>query len=131
MKERPTFYVKKRMILMCDFGRMGFIAPEMTKHRRVVVLRVFGPTALIVPLSATQPQLIRTHHAVIEPSLYQSITVRVWVKGDALTHVSLTRLGRVNIRLRSPERLNYQDFRRVLVSVSHATGVNGLTRVTD
>jgi uncharacterized protein YifN (PemK superfamily) len=132
MNQRQTFYPKKRMILMCDFDQLGFIPPEMTKTRRVVVLRAFERTALVVPLSATEPRTIRPYHAVIDSGDYASLTVRVWAKCDALTHVSLGRLQPVIVRGRSfAERLSEQDFRRVLESVTHATGLTALTAVQD
>src|SRR4030088_1614738 len=99
MTPHRAFYVKKRMILMCDFDRAGFVAPEMTKCRRVVVLRAFGTIALVVPLSATAPRFVRPYHAPIEAKLYQSLTARVWAKCDAITHVSIRRLMPVAARV--------------------------------
>jgi uncharacterized protein YifN (PemK superfamily) len=98
MADRPPFYAKKRMILMCDFDRGGFLPPEMVKRRRVVVLRVFAQIAIVVPLSATEPKPLRSFHSAIYPAGYHAITVPVWAKADTLAHVSLGRLDRVNVR---------------------------------
>ena len=131
MSRRHVFYLKKRLILMCDFDRGGFLAPEMVKRRRVVVLRVFGRIALCVPLSATEPVPLRSFHAPIAPGGYHAITVPVWAKADTLAHVSLERLDRVNIRGKNyTERMRDEDFRRVLVAVAHATGTVTLTPST-
>jgi len=122
------FYPKKRMILMCDFDRGGFIPPEMVKRRRAVVLRVFGRIALVVPISATEPRPAMLYHAALDPTAYASITARVWAKADTLAHVAIDRLDRVNVRGNNyTERLTADDFRRVLVAVAHATGTIALT----
>jgi uncharacterized protein YifN (PemK superfamily) len=128
MGDRRAFFPKRRMVLMCDFARGGFVPPEMVKRRRVVVLRVFGRTALVVPLSATPPLVLKPYHAQIEPTWYNAVTVPVWAKADTLTHVALDRLDRVNVRGRNyTERLTEHDFMRVLSAVSHATGTFALT----
>jgi uncharacterized protein YifN (PemK superfamily) len=131
MGDRRPFYPKKRMILMCDFERGGFVAPEMVKRRRVIVLRVFGRLALVVPLSATEPVPLRPFHAAIEPAGYHSVTVPVWAKADTLAHVSLERLDRVNVLGKNKtERIRVEDFERVLIAVAHATGTITLTPIT-
>ena len=131
MIERRSFYPKKRMILMCDFDRGGFMPPEMVKRRRVVVLRVFGRIALVVPLSASEPRPLRAFHAAIVPTGYRTITVPVWAKADTIVaHVSLERFDRVNVRGENhTERLHARDFERVLVAVAYATGTMALTSV--
>jgi len=122
MRDR-TFHVKKRMVLICDLDRAGFTQPEMTKRRRVVVLRVFGPTALVVPLSATEPRRIRGHHVRIAALPYASLTVDVWAKCSMMTHVSVDRLNRVRIQGRElTEQLTINDFRRVLAGAAFAIG---------
>jgi uncharacterized protein YifN (PemK superfamily) len=124
MRER-TFHVKKRMVLICDFDAVGFKQPEMTKRRRVVVLRVFGPIALIVPLSATEPHRIQRHHVHIFALPYASLTADVWAKCSMLTHVSVDRLNRVRLRGRElTEQLRFDDFRRVLVGAAFAIGAH-------
>jgi uncharacterized protein YifN (PemK superfamily) len=132
MNTRRAFYPKNRMILMCDFDRGGFIAPEMVKRRRVIVLRVFGRIALVVPLSTTTPVPVEAFHAPIDISPYDSITKPVWAKCDAIAHVALDRLDRVNVRGKYlTERLNQDDFNRVLIAVAHATGTIALTATTN
>jgi uncharacterized protein YifN (PemK superfamily) len=122
------FHPKKRMILMCDFGRGGFAPPEMVKRRRIVVLRVFPRLALVVPLSATEPTPERTYHAKVEPAGYRTLTVPVWAKADTLAHVSLERLDRVNVQgTNLTEKMRPSDFERTLLAVAHATGTVDLT----
>ena len=123
MGDRTAFHLKRRMIVMCDFDRIGFKKPEMTKRRRVVVLRIFWPIALVVPLSATEPRPIRLYHAQIEAATYRSLAVRVWAKCNMITHVYVGRLESVqNLRRNVPERLTNEDFQRILVAVGYATG---------
>ena len=118
---RPRFYITKRMILMCDFDWYGAKPPEMTKRRRVIVVGLFGPTALVVPLSATVPSKLKRHHVFIEARRYASIGVNVWAKCNMLTHVSLARLDRVAARgYRSAECLTRDDYRRVLAGIAFA-----------
>src|ERR1700730_19288920 len=81
MRQPDSFHPRKRTILICDFDRIGFVQPEMTKRRRVVVLRTFGPIALIVPLSATVPRSIRPYHTFIEARPYASLTTSVVATG--------------------------------------------------
>jgi uncharacterized protein YifN (PemK superfamily) len=123
MRQSDSFHPRKRTILLCDFDRIGFAPPEMTKRRRIVVLRTFGPIALIVPLSATAPRPIRPYHTLIDGGPYASLSTSVWAKCNMLTHVAITRLERVRAlgRLHS-ERLGLQDFRRILNCVAHAAG---------
>jgi uncharacterized protein YifN (PemK superfamily) len=119
------------MILICDFDRGGFLPPEMVKRRRVVVLRVFGRIALVVPLSATEPKPLRSFHTAIHHLGYHAITVPVWAKADTLAHVSLERLDRVSVRGKNyTERVRADDFQRLLVAVAHATGTIALTQAT-
>ncbi|HEX3467409.1 MAG TPA: type II toxin-antitoxin system PemK/MazF family toxin [Candidatus Elarobacter sp.] len=117
----PAFSIIKRMIVMCDFDRNGAKPPEMTKRRRVVVVSAFGPTALVVPLSATKPRKLKRHHVFIEARGYTSIGVDVWAKCNMLTHVSLERLDRVAINgYRRIEYLERSDFNRVLTGIAFA-----------
>ena len=105
MRRGGAFHPKKRMILMCDFDRLGFVRP--------------------VPLSATEPRPIRPCHMVIDVGHYESLTARIWAKCDMLTHVSLNRLDRVKLHGKTfTERLDHRDFHRILVCVAHATGTN-------
>jgi uncharacterized protein YifN (PemK superfamily) len=107
---------------MCDFDRGGFLPPEMVKRRRVVILRAFTRTAVVVPLSATQPRQSRSYHAAIDPSQYSTITAPVWAIADAIVHVGFKRLSPVTRGMNHVERLTSDDFNRVLIAVAHATG---------
>ncbi|MBV8368636.1 MAG: type II toxin-antitoxin system PemK/MazF family toxin [Candidatus Eremiobacteraeota bacterium] len=121
---RRLFYPKRRMILMCDFDRGGFMPPERVKRRRVVVLRIFGRIAIVVPLSAAQPREPQPYYASLDPTRYSSITVPVWAKANAITHVAFERLDRVRLRgYNYTELLTAGDFKRVLLAVAHATGI--------
>lgn len=118
---RPGFYIAKRMILMCEFDRYGAKPPEMTKKRRVIVIGLFGPTALVVPLSASAPSKVKRHHVFIEARQYASIGVDVWAKCNMLTHVSLARLDRVAAKgHRRAECLTRDDYSRVLAGIAFA-----------
>ncbi len=107
---------------MCDFDRGGFMPPEMVKRRRVVILRAFTRTAIVVPLSATQPRESRSYYAPLHPSQYSTITAPVWAIADAIAHVGLKRLSPVTRGMNHVERLTTDDFNRVLIAVAHATG---------
>jgi mRNA interferase MazF len=66
-----TFVPDAGDVLMCDF--IGFIAPEMTKVRRVIVLSprsrdVFPGTYLVVPVSKTPPSRPEPHHHEFRPA---------------------------------------------------------------
>lgn len=76
-------------ILICDFS--GFVEPEMTKRRPVIVVsrKIASRPNLctIVPLSTTEPKVILPMHYLLEldtllPSPYNSR--QQWVKGDML-----------------------------------------------
>jgi uncharacterized protein YifN (PemK superfamily) len=122
---KPAFHVAKRTILMYDFDEAGFRRPQMTKRRRVIVLRVFAPTALVVPLSATVPPRIGRHHVRIEAARYVSLGFDVWAKCDMLTHVPLDRLFRVRTYgTKQAECLTPEDFERVLRGIASAIGID-------
>jgi mRNA interferase MazF len=60
-------------VLMCDFS--GFVPPEMTKNRHVVVLSprsrtILRGTYLVVPISKTCPYAPREHHCEFRPGSY-------------------------------------------------------------
>lgn len=83
--EHPT----QGTILVCDFS--GFIEPEMTKRRPVIVVsrKIDSRPNLctIVPLSTTEPKVILPMHylLVIDPPLpYPYNSRQHWVKGDML-----------------------------------------------
>lgn len=89
-------------ILLCDFR--GSIRPEMEKTRPVVVLtpRTISQhtrTVTIVPLSTTDPKIIRAYHVrVTMPDLlHPHWAQECWAKCDMLATVSFARLGFLKI----------------------------------
>lgn len=87
---------------MCDFS--GYIAPEMVKMRRVVVISPRNPgarLALVVPISATKPHhLLPIHVELPGQAVYRCFdgADRVWVKADLIAHVRFERLDRVRVQ---------------------------------
>jgi mRNA-degrading endonuclease toxin of MazEF toxin-antitoxin module len=80
-----TFVPDAGDVLMCDF--IGFIAPEMTKVRRVIVLSprsrdVIPGTYLVVPVSKTPPSRPEPHHHEFPPRGYDFFDhgQSVWAK---------------------------------------------------
>jgi len=76
-----TFVPDSGDVLMCDF--IGFIAPEMTKVRRVIVLSprsrdVFPGTYLVVPVSKTPPSRPEPHHHEFRPRGYDFFDQGQW-----------------------------------------------------
>ena len=90
---------KPGVFLLCDFK--GFIEPEMTKKRPVIVIST--PTlhgegnrlATIVPLSTTAPNPIREYHFQIKdmPLIPYYDSPIAWVKCDMVYTVSFDRLS--------------------------------------
>ena len=88
------------MVLICDYDT-GFMPPEMTKKRRVVII---SPKSLnnrgicsVVPLSTTQPDPILPVHVKFEPGAYRFVAqdTATWAKCDMLATVALKRLDRL------------------------------------
>src|SRR5450432_2925614 len=97
-----TFVPDAGDVLMCDFT--GFIKPEMTKVRRVVILsprsRVSFPgTYLVVPISRTPPSSPEPYHCEFKARSYQFFdqVESVWAKANMVTCVASHRLDRVRI----------------------------------
>jgi mRNA interferase MazF len=116
-------------VLMCDFT--GFLPPEMTKVRKVIVLsprsRIYTPsTYLVVPTSMTPPSPAEACHCEFKPGSYDFFDRResVWAKCDMVAHVAARRLDRVKIngRYTSP-RIRSEDLARVRKCVLHAMGM--------
>jgi uncharacterized protein YifN (PemK superfamily) len=84
-------------ILNCDFR--GFIAPEMVKHRQVVVLwkhKTNAKLIYIVPLSTTPPHdadLAVQLEKLPLPRPGQDPKTPVWIKCDMIYTVSTDRLS--------------------------------------
>lgn len=95
-----TYYPSPGEILLCNY-HTGFIEPEMTKRRPVVVvsprLRRRGELVGVVPLSTTEPQSVDPHHCrlVLEKPLPRPFESPVmWAKCDMLATVARSRLDR-------------------------------------
>ncbi len=88
-------------LLMCDFGT-GFIPPEMTKTRPVVIVsrrRREGGTCTVVPLSTTVPEDPQPYHHHMNPDSLPGHLKNdeTWAKCDMITTVSLDRLDRIKL----------------------------------
>lgn len=130
-----TFVPNAGTVLMCDFT--GFIPPEMTKVRHVVVLSPRGRsvniqngTCLVVPFS-TQPPIHREpYHLLMPAGVYPFFRAdkEVWAKANLITHVSFARLDRVIVGNRHTHAaLNSDDFKLIKQGVLHAVGLGMLT----
>lgn len=87
-------------ILLCNYDT-GFVAPEMTKRRPVVVvsprLRRRDDLVAVVPLSTTCPVPVESHHCVIilaQPLPEPFDSPSMWAKCDMLATVARSRLDR-------------------------------------
>lgn len=99
------FYPKLGHVLICDFTR-GFVAPEMLKHRPVVVISP-GTTHIrklctVVPLSTTQPATVMGWHFPLSASPLPETPahIQVWAKCDMLYTVSFDRLDKLHRKRR-------------------------------
>ncbi|MEN9855003.1 MAG: hypothetical protein RLZZ157_129 [Pseudomonadota bacterium] len=90
-------------ILLCNY-ESGFVAPEMTKIRPVVVvsprLRRRDALVAVVPLSTTPPNPVESHHFEIVlgvplPRPFNSL--QMWAKCDMLATVARSRLDRFKV----------------------------------
>lgn len=124
-------------VLMCDFT--GFVAPEMTKVRRVVVLSprsrsVLRGTYVVVPISKSQPAPVEAHHCEFVPRAYDffDMTESVWAKADMVTCVGYHRLERMRINGRfGPARISSAHLLAVRKSILHALGMENWRQVED
>lgn len=99
---------KQGEILVCDFTR-GFVAPEMQKVRKVVVI---SPTAThkrrlctVLPISATQPEHEEEWHYLLKKNPLPSDGYRqLWVKCDMIYTVSFDRLDKPHSKTRNGGR---------------------------
>jgi mRNA interferase MazF len=135
------YYPKQGEILLCNYGT-GFVAPEMTKMRPVVVisprLRRRADLVAVVPLSTTPPQNIELHHCEIEltnplPAPFDN--PNMWAKCDMIATVAHSRLDRFkagrkpngNKRVFVAGMLNPDQFRQVKIAVLCGLGLDSLT----
>ncbi|WP_405120788.1 type II toxin-antitoxin system PemK/MazF family toxin [Pseudomonas leptonychotis] len=101
----PLYYhPKPGDILLCDFTR-GFVAPEMLKVRKVVVI---SPKAThtrrlctVLPISATAPEQEEDwHHLLRHNPLPADGYKELWVKCDMIYTVSFDRLDKLHRKSR-------------------------------
>jgi len=84
----PLYSPKQGDVPVCDFTR-GFVAPEMVKVRKVVVIshsaRHRGRLCTVVPISATPPEVQQDwHHLLHENPLASDGVKQLWVKCDMI-----------------------------------------------
>ncbi len=112
------FYPAPGTVLICDFDT-GFVSPEMTKKRRVVIV---SPKAgnkhicSVVPLSTSEPYTILEHHYALPAGEYPFLhpTKTVWAKCDMVTCVSRERLDRIKVKGKYKSfSLNKDDFQNI------------------
>ena len=121
------FVPQQGMVLMCDFA--GFVPPEMTKVRHVVIVsprhRRNTGSCLVVPLSTVAPNPVEPYHYRIAANTYSFFrqNTDVWAKADLLSHVSFGRFDRVldNGKYCSPA-LNPSDIQGIQCAVWEALG---------
>ncbi len=109
--------------MLCDFTR-GFVAPEMLKVRKVIVI---SPNATnrrrlctVVPISSTAPEHEENwHHLLRKNPLESDGYIQLWVKCDMIYTVSFERLDKLHKKTRKGReyfvpRLTDDDLRCVL-----------------
>ncbi len=111
-----SYYPSAGEILLCNFDT-GFISPEMTKLRPVVIisprLRRVNKLVTVVSLSTTQPTIIEPYHfeLTLETPLPHPFDAKsMWIKGDMIARVSIDRLDRFRAGR------NSSTYKRVFVS---------------
>ena len=87
-------------LLICDFS--GFVPPEMTKRRPVVVLSRRSRKSLtctVIPLSTSPPDGPQPYHHLMDSASLAGKFTRdeTWAKCDMVTTVSINRLDRILI----------------------------------
>lgn len=133
------YYPSPGEILLCDYAT-GFIAPEMTKRRPVIVvsprLRRRGNLVGVVPLSTTDPDEVQAHHCRIElaPPLPAPFDAAImWAKCDMVATVAHSRLDRFKAGRKNGSRtyvcgnLNADQLKAVRMAVLCGLGLDFLT----
>ncbi|MCH4151968.1 MAG: type II toxin-antitoxin system PemK/MazF family toxin [Sphingobium sp.] len=133
------YYPRPGEILLCNYDT-GFVAPEMTKLRPVVVvsprLRKRGELVGVVPLSTTEPDQLEDHHCRIEmakPLSQNYPSLIMWAKCDMLATVARSRLdrfkaGRVDgSRIYVSGHLDIDQLKAVRASILYGLGLGSLT----
>jgi len=90
-----TYQPKIGSVIFCDYR--GFVVPEMVKKRPVIVVskhRDNSRLLLVVPISTTQPIILRNYHLEIDAHFCSNHLSgkKSWVKCDMINMVSLDRL---------------------------------------
>lgn len=132
---------KRWDVLMCDFNT-GFVFPEMIKERLVVIIseQLKGelPLCRVVPLSGTEPPVIRPFHYKMHshslPDPFKNSDM--WAKCDMICTVALHRLSRVKIgknrttgeRIYSAAHAIPEDIQGVKKAILHALKMDTLTQ---
>ncbi|WP_048330253.1 type II toxin-antitoxin system PemK/MazF family toxin [Stutzerimonas stutzeri] len=124
----PLYYHPKQGdVLLCDFTR-GFVAPEMVKVRKVIVI---SPAAThvrklctVVPISSTPPEIEQDWHYILRTNpLPSDGYLQLWAKCDMLYTVSFDRLDKLHKKTRRGgreyfvPRLTDEDLAGVLAGV--------------
>ena len=124
----PLYYHPKQGdVLLCDFTR-GFVAPEMLKVRKVIVI---SPAAThsrklctVVPISSTAPEVECDWHYLLRTNpLPSDGHTQLWAKCDMLYTVSFERLDRLHRKTRRGPReyfvpkLSADDLQGVIAAV--------------
>ncbi len=105
----PLYYHPKQGdVLLCDFTR-GFVAPEMLKVRKVIVISPIAShrrrLCSIVPISSTPPETWQDwHHLLRTNPLPSDGDKELWVKCDMIYTVSFDRLDKLHRKTRRSGR---------------------------
>ncbi len=113
--------------MLCDFTR-GFVAPEMVKIRKVIVI---SPAAThgrrlctVVPISSTAPEAMQDWHYILRTNPLATDGHRqLWAKCDMLYTVSFDRLDKLHRRTRRGgreyfvPRLTQEDLSGVIAAI--------------
>ena len=135
-----SYYPRPGEILICDYST-GFVAPEMTKKRPVVIvsprLRKRTDLVAVVPLSTTDPIPQEAHHCAIHlpnPLPPPFDNPDMWAKCDMISVVSLARLDRFKLTRAGggPRRwvsgkLSVADLKAIRAAVLCGLGLPSLT----
>lgn len=130
------FHPRPGSFLQCDFS--GFIAPEMTKKRPVIVISnqtLHGEgnrLVTIVPLSTTKPDPVREYHYLLKniPIFPHYDSSEAWVKCDMIYTVSFDRLSLFHRGKLPNGKRNYiyeavsdEDFRKIKECIAKGVGI--------
>lgn len=135
------YHPKPGTVVVCNYGRGGFLDPEMIKNRLAIVIsppiQQRPRLCTVVPLSMTEPQLVMPYHMKIEFEeeipLPWGGNVR-WVKGDMVFAASFSRLellrtGKVNgNRTYDYPPISKDKLNLVKCCVLSSLGLAGLTK---